>query len=288
MKIYMILIVLLAPVILAAEQSSINEVIVFQPGEGQNAGQGPEYYPDNIFGMPSPNASETTPAASPEDVLSLGMGGEIIVGFGGEVLDRPGPDFVIFENAFLNPINQKIFKEPAMVSVSQDGIEFHDFPFDSLTLEGCAGVTPTYGDQNPFDPEVSGGDKFDIGELGLDDIRYIKIKDITQMIYENKDHPYYDPILSGFDLDAVLAYDANQSTSVAVELDADISISNNQLQVSIGGISDVQIFDLMGRNVLNKEASGDDRIDLNQLNRGVYLVVIRSGKKLVTKKIMVN
>ena len=114
------------------------------------------------------------------------------------------------------------------------------------------------------------------------------VYDITQMIYENKDHPYYDPILSGFDLDAVLAYDANQSTSVAVELDADISISNNQLQVSIGGISDVQIFDLMGRNVLNKEASGDDRIDLNQLNRGVYLVVIRSGKKLVTKKIMVN
>jgi hypothetical protein len=288
LKIYMILIALLTPVMILAEQASINEVIDFQPGEGQNVGQSPEYFPENIFGLPSSEASETTQAASPEDVLSIGMGGEIIVGFGGEVFDRPGPDFVIFENAFLNPVTQKIFKEPGLVSVSQDGIEYHDFPFDSLTLEGCAGVTPTIGDQDPFDPEVSGGDKFDIGELGLDYIRYIKIKDITPMIYENKDHPYYDPILSGFDLDAVLAYDVNQSTSVAEELDADITISNNQLQVSIGGFSDVQIFDLMGRNVLNKEASGDDRIDLNQLNRGVYFVVINSGKKLVTKKIMID
>ena len=39
--------------------------------------------------------------------------------------------------------------------------------------------------------------------IGIDSVRYIKIKDITEQILNNPDHSNYDPTLSGFDLDAV-------------------------------------------------------------------------------------
>jgi len=40
------------------------------------------------------------PGAGSLHVLSLGVGGEIVLGFGGSIVDGDGPDFVVFENAF--------------------------------------------------------------------------------------------------------------------------------------------------------------------------------------------
>jgi len=131
------------------------------------------------------------------------LDGEITVGFKDYiVVNKPGPDFIIFENVFINPVNDKYFAEPAVVSVSSDGINFVSFYFDSLTLAGCAGITSTFG--NPADYEKCGGDKFDIAVLGIDTISHIRIKDISRMLLENEEHPYYDAIISGFDLDAVI------------------------------------------------------------------------------------
>lgn len=189
--------------------NSINEIICidtvysFFPGEGQNNGQDSEYYPMNIFGLPYPGATENTPVKSPEHVLSIGLGGEITVGFKNYIIiDKAGTDFIIFENSFLNPVNEKYFAEPAIVSVSCDGVNFIQFDFDSLTLEGCAGVMPTFG--NPAKPETCGGDKFDLSNIGIDSISHIKIKDISRFILDNPEHPFYDAIISGFDLDAVV------------------------------------------------------------------------------------
>jgi len=81
------------------------------------------------------------PASSPYDVVELGFGGEIIVGCKNYyIVDKEGPDFIIFENVFMYG-NGKIFAEPGVVSVSRDGIEFVEFPFNPLTLEGLAGIT---------------------------------------------------------------------------------------------------------------------------------------------------
>ncbi|GBD06416.1 hypothetical protein HRbin21_00208 [bacterium HR21] len=184
------------------ERGWVDTVLAFRPGTGQSFGR--EFFPDNIFGPPDTAARPDRPSADPRQLLSLGMDGEIIVGFRGKVLvNGPGPDLVIFENAFRTPTGT-VFSEPGIVSVSPDGIRWHTFPWDSLTLRGCAGMTPTNGAAADFfDPEQSGGDWFDLGWLGVDTIRYIRITDLTWWLAQHPEHPLWNPILSGFDLDAV-------------------------------------------------------------------------------------
>ncbi|MEN3027019.1 MAG: hypothetical protein ABDH31_04835 [Chlorobiota bacterium] len=186
------------------ERGWIDTVITFRPGSGQNFGQDSAYYPRNIFGPPDTAARPSLPSANPHQILSLGMGGEIVVGFRGKVIvDGPGPDFVIFENAFVTP-RGRVFVEPALVSVSKDGITWQSFPWDSLTLEGCAGRTPTNGAaQDLLDPSQSGGDWFDLQTLGIDSVHYVRITDLTTWLAQQPQHPFWDPTLSGFDLDAV-------------------------------------------------------------------------------------
>jgi hypothetical protein len=106
----------------------------------------------------------------------------------------------------LNIITDRIFIEPAQILVSSDGIEYTAFPYSEDTFIGCAGITPVNGDQDPFNPNESGGDLFDLETIGMDSIRYIKIIDISRTLLENPDHPLYDPTITGFDLDAVIAY----------------------------------------------------------------------------------
>ncbi len=185
------------------ERGWIDTVFAFDPGRGQSFGR--EYFPANVFGPPDTAARPERPSASPRQILSLGMGGEIVVGFRERaVVNGPGPDFVVFENAFRTP-SGKVFAEPAIVSVSRDGISWHQFPWDSLTLQGCAGLTPTNGAAvDLLDPTADGGgDWFDLETLGIDTIRYIRISDITGWLAARPEHPFWDPTLSGFDLDAV-------------------------------------------------------------------------------------
>jgi len=185
------------------EVIAIDTVISYKWGEGQNLGQSSEFFPKNIFGLPSKNANENIPENNPSEILSLGLGGTIIVSFKNYyIIDKEGPDFIIFENVFKNPLNNKFFCEPAKVSVSIDGIEFITFPFDSSTLFGCAGLTPTKRvDHNPLN---WGGDKFDLKDIHVKKIKFIKIEDISEIILNNKNHIYYDVTISGFDLDALI------------------------------------------------------------------------------------
>ena len=196
---------------LTAQESDpwADAVVLFQPGEGQNLGQSPEYFPDNVLGPPDTNATFTVASADPREILSLGLGGVIVLAFTDNlIIDGPGPDFTVFENAFIRQFGPKAglpFAEPAVVAVSKDGKTFVPFPYDSLSLEGLAGVTPTNGRADPTNPDSSGGDAFDLSEVGLDTIRFIRLTDVTAMIKDNPDHPFWDPTLSGFDLDAVVA-----------------------------------------------------------------------------------
>ncbi|MBI2794334.1 MAG: hypothetical protein HYX66_06780 [Ignavibacteria bacterium] len=183
---------------------TVDTVLAFIPGSGQNAGQGPAFFPQNVFGPPDTTASETIPATDPRSVCSIGLGGVIEVGFSGYAIeDGPGVDFIVYENAF-RYLNNKVYAEPARISVSTDNVAWYDFPYDPETLIGCAGITPTKGG-DPFDSESGGGDAFDLATLGVDSIRWIRITDITSIVLENPNHRYYDPTLSGFDLDAVVS-----------------------------------------------------------------------------------
>lgn len=188
-------------------------------------------------------------AASVDDPGSAPYGGSMVLSFENNlVVDGPGADFTVFENVFyyLNAQSmadpEKRMMEPAIVSVSQDGVTWHSFPFDfsprydpktgALNLthpfvynRGFAGVNPVISNGvnvDPTDPAVSGGDSFDLADLnlpdGLDWIRYVRLQStghkwLIDMNGDTVHHPNDKATRSadrsfnksGFDLDAVTA-----------------------------------------------------------------------------------
>ncbi len=271
------ILVALSPAWAQYVHSGIDTVYWFHPGSGQAVGQSPAFFPQNIFGLPDTNARWNVPSSDPRQICSLGMDGVIVVGWKNFVLvDGPGPDFTVFENAFAYG-NGKIFAEPAEVSVSRDGIHFVAFPFDSLSLEGCAGRTPTNGAGNPFDPAESGGDAFDLATLGIDSVRFIKIRDISRMVAENPDHPYWSPVISGFDLDAVVGLHLVPESQVALEVQP--IVTGGRLLLTGSGVPFyVALYTLRGRVVERRTVSALPA-SFSLPVPGVYLVVVSSAQQ---------
>ncbi len=142
---------------------------VFGPGQSTNQTTG---FPSVLFGPPH--------AGDGASVVSLGNGGYVIAAFGGNaIIDGPGPDFTVFENPL------PAFKELATISVSDDGVTWHDFPCTwqkgDTDYGTCAGVKPVYSTPNngidPLDPKVSGGDTFDLAQLGVSRARFVRVVD---------------------------------------------------------------------------------------------------------------
>jgi hypothetical protein len=187
-------------------------LVSFTPGTG--AGFGQNYMPDNVLGPPDPSASITPYNASnaPQELLSLGHGGEIILHFkDNRIINGAGADFTVFENPFISLLDGSVFMEAGIVAVSQDGSTWYEFPYDTTDMSGLAGVTPTDDNQNPTDPAVSGGDQFDLEDLGLEWAAYVKITDLGDI--------YQEGVWNGdFDLDAVVAVHSENTTSIVPEL----------------------------------------------------------------------
>ncbi len=181
----------------------VDRIVSFEPGEG--AGFGQDKQPGIVLGAPRGHGK-----LEPSDhVLSLGKGGKITLEFvDNEVFDGEGPDFIVFENAFLkapgdDPGNG--FFELAKVEVSADGKEWHAFPFDKISRKGCRKsrlnhpvlANPEENDISPTDPEKAGGDPFDLKEVGLAMIRFVRITDLENASGSGG--------TMGFDLDAIAA-----------------------------------------------------------------------------------
>ncbi len=173
-----------------------DSVVAFSPGPG--AGFGEPYFPDNVLGPPDSMATPTSPSCSPRELLSLGTGGSIILEFVDNIIvDKEGPDFTVFENPFyIGGDTTKSYAETGIVAVGQDGIKFVEFPYDPETFAGLAGVTPTNGAADPTDPTGSGGDSFDLAEVGLAFARFVRITDADSLVQDSG---------PSFDLDAVVA-----------------------------------------------------------------------------------
>lgn len=178
------------------------------PLYGSAAGFGQDRYPDVIVGPPR---GETTHAGS-LDVLSLGKGGEIIVGFEHEgITDKPGADFIVFENVLYELGDEtKPYAELAEVSVSSDMQTWHTFPCqrDAYPFSGCAGwhATLSHPDNgiSPFDPDAAGGEAFDLAELGVTEVRAVRLRDL--------DNAGFGGTTAGFDLDAIAVVHPNCPT----------------------------------------------------------------------------
>ncbi|MBF0492952.1 MAG: hypothetical protein HQM15_09245 [Deltaproteobacteria bacterium] len=174
----------------------IDEVISFTPGPG-----GSTDTTENRARVLGPPRGCGLSCGS-TDVLSLGVRGEIILRSATPILNGEGVDFIVFENPFFaggNPMGL-LFAELGEVAVSQNGSDFIPFPCDSanrsMLYPGCAGAHPVFANADtntilPTDYRVSGGDGFDLQDLGLDWIQYIRIRDLDTVGG------------SGFDLDAI-------------------------------------------------------------------------------------
>jgi hypothetical protein len=183
----------------------VDRVVEYKLGEG--GGFGEKMLPDVVLGPPHGGGK----FLGGSDVLSLGKGGTITLEFvDNEVVDEPGPDFIIFENAFLEKPGDDPGRgnfELAKVEVSFEGREWLEFPYDPTTRQGCAGWHPVYynpdtpegKDINPADPEKAGGDPFDLADLKAKPkvIRFVRITDLGNGAGAKG--------TAGFDLDAVIA-----------------------------------------------------------------------------------
>lgn len=166
--------------------------------------------PGIVLGPPG----ESSPVAGSTTVASLGAAGVVVLRFDDLVIeDRPGPDFIVFENAFFvgsvpatDGTDYSVFTEPGLVDVSADGTAWHRFPFDAAALSevighnatraqqrrlaGLAGITPTFtGNWTIPDDLLSwdaagtggvsgaGGDAFDLASVGLAEARFVRLTD---------------------------------------------------------------------------------------------------------------
>ncbi len=201
-------------------------VVSFKPGTG--AGFGANFFPGNVLGGPDPDPSisEHMPSVKPSEILSLGRGGEIVLEFiDNYINDGEGADFTVFENAFISLWTGLVSIEAGIVSVSMDGVTFVEFPYDTATFAGLAGVTPTKDTQHPTDPAVSGGDQFDLADVGLSHARFVKITDLGDIKEEA-------PGAGDFDLDAVVAINSKAGTPTSVDkgiadMPTDFQLSQN-------------------------------------------------------------
>ena len=182
------------------------EVISVDYGKDAGFGQPLSGLPEIVLGPPQGLGT----GQGSLDTLSLGVGGWITLGFGDiSIVDGEGDDFVVFENAFYtNGEPGDRYIEAGIVAVSEDGVTFTEFPHsadDSLSLgdperySGYAGVEPVH----PGDgPDGIGGDRFDLADVGLDCVRYVRFTDTAG----DPEDPGDGDIgfgKSGFDLDAV-------------------------------------------------------------------------------------
>ena len=210
-----------------------DDVASFVPGTG--AGYGQSELPEVVTGPPEGLGL----FLGGLEVLSLGIGGVIELEFTDNViLDGPGVDFTVFENSFLTLVLGIVgdpFSEPGRVSVSQDGTTWFVFeacstaPLDPPLHPGCAGVFPTLSDaldpetehpsiptETPITdliglsagqialPEGSGGDSFDLQDVGLTWARFVRIEDVGPGMGQAG--------TVGFDLDAVTAVNSGVTT----------------------------------------------------------------------------
>lgn len=253
-------------------------------------------------------------ASGPADelVVSLGDHGTALLTFDSPIVNGPGPDFAVFENAFGDT-----FLELAFVEASSDGQRFVRFPAISLTQDTVQ--VPTFGTLDatkinnlagkyrltygtPFDLE----DIKDSAGIDLHNITYVRVVDVVGCIqspyatYDSQGHKVNDPWptpfdTGGFDLDAVgVIHNAAQGLSDKNQLSG-IGIFPNPVAGYLTVVSPVmhrvemKITDPLGRVILQGSVERKSRFDMSPFQPGIYIISfsLENGPS-ISKKIIKN
>jgi hypothetical protein len=230
-------------------------------------------------------------------VVSLGDKGAAILTFEHPIINGPGWDFAVFENA----LNDH-FLELAFVEVSSNGVDFVRFPSVSLTPNN--NQTPSFGLTDPTQIHnlagkyrVLYGTPFDLDEipdtsiLNKNNITHVKVIDVGGSIlpeFASYDHlgniindPFPTPFSSGgFDLDAVgVINNTTNSVNLQHKLQANIypNPATNTLCINAYALHfplSIQIFDISGYAVVTSTINSSC-LDISKLKPAIYAIRIR-------------
>lgn len=292
----MVIAFIVFPILSFTQTPGADKIHSYHFGTNTTFGQSPDFFPENVFGIPDTSATLFAPSSTEENVVSLGLNGWIVLEFADNLIrDFPGPDFTVFENAFFaGNDTTKIWREPGIISVSKNGIDFVEFPFDSISLSGCAGTRPTNGKVNPQDYSKSGGNQFDLSIIGMDSVRFVRIDDRSRWVLGG----------GGFDLDAVVAIQTVSWTIIKTTAHKffDNNLSNypnpfNPIttlewnQKSENGKSILEIYSVLGEKIFAEEIYGKNsgkqshQINLTNQSSGIYFALIKTDGKIFYKQI---
>ncbi len=259
------------------------------------------------FGTP-----EDALGTSDKSAVSLGDSGVAVLTFNGWVLNKPGADFAVFENSFNND-----FLELAFVEVSKNGVDYVRFPSHSLT----AGISQI-GSFDALDAsnlnnlagkyKVQYGTPFDLDDVGLDSVKYIRIVDVVGSINpsiaskDSKGNIINDPYptdfqnngfyTGGFDLEAVglIHYEGEiflgsreiNAYSSNLNVYPNPAIDFIHLNVSESGV--LKLFNNQGEVVLENKVNEQERISLNNIPAGAYLLQFNGQNRNAIQRLLVQ
>ena len=277
-----------------------SEAVVFSQGPGADAGYD---NPDVVLGAPPTADSYGWPvsvASGPwesSDVVSLGNGGSLVIKFDHKILNNPadveyGIDLLVFGNSFFGTdwagdgsINGTFF-EPAMIEVSQDGVNFYEIPgvFADELYPYTAGAgnfvhaTPSgisYMGRQPGDVEADflggcGGAQVDISTaIGTDGVlgwvQYVRVTDIAG-------DPYIADIVGFSDVGPEKRYVPGGYATIQAAIDAafdgdEVIVADDTYRGA--GNKDI---DFLGKAIVVRSENGpnDCIVDCENAGRGFY------------------
>ena len=223
---FQVMCVSLCATMATAEDPFASTVVSFEPGTG-----GVDGYDDPTAALGEPTrttggqlfpaaVSPFQPAYLPEELVSIGAGGSIVLAFDHDVINDPrnphGIDLIVFGNAFCtdaaypNGVIDSMYAEGGTIEVSLDGIDWYLIPnidadgamptlgwMDTGPYATHAGTKPT-DFTHPVDPELQvfglnydalllaydgsgGGAGIDLDLVGLTRIRYVRISNSSTL-----------------------------------------------------------------------------------------------------------
>lgn len=272
---------------------------------------------DTLLGKPVIGDANSVVGPTSQNILSLGDGGFAIVTFSQAIKNCDGPDFAIFENGFLHPLDSSLaYLELAFVEVSSDGIQFFRFPARSLTQDSVQidnfGWLDAARINNLAGKYINGfGTPFDLEELkdqpGLDvnNITHVKIIDVVGSLnegfarHDQDGNKINDPFPSafpsgGFDLNAVAVLNGGSTKINQPSVFAQVNIYPNPCRdlLFINGINEENIkytlVDLSGKVQHQGSFNQATTIFVKSMGKGLYLLHLQNEKGSYTKQLVIQ